>query len=94
LPWEVCLGNRTFSKQVYCRSSSGFSLYTAIFLSLFFGGLGGDRFYLGHVWSGFLKLLSLGGFGIWSIVDVVFLASGLLTPADGSIFEERMAKYD
>ncbi len=35
---------------------------TAILLSLFTGGLGIDRFYLGYTKLGVVKLLTLGGF--------------------------------
>jgi TM2 domain-containing membrane protein YozV len=65
----------------------------AIFLSLFFGGFGADRFYLGHITTGFIKLVSLGGFGIWSVIDVFFLFCGVLTPSDGTLFKERVAEF-
>lgn len=38
-------------------------------VSLFVGGLGIDRFMLGDVGLGILKLLTAGGCGIWSIID-------------------------
>lgn len=93
LPTVECLGNRTFLKQMYCKSSSGFSLTTAIALSVVFGGFGADRFYLGHITTGVLKLLSFGGFGIWSLIDVIFLVCGALTPKDGTLFKERVDEY-
>ena len=49
---------------------------TALILSFFFGTLGFDRFYLGCIGTGFLKLITFGGFGIWALVDFVRIATG------------------
>ncbi|WP_432790002.1 TM2 domain-containing protein [Brevibacterium sp. K11IcPPYGO002] len=47
-------------------------------LSMLFGVLGLDRFYTGRYLTGALKLLSLGGLGIWWIIDLgIVLAGGL-----------------
>lgn len=47
----------------------------ALVMSIIFGQLGVDRFIMGHVGLGILKLITFGGFGIWWIVDVILIAT-------------------
>ena len=56
---------------------------TALLLSIFLGGLGVDRFYLGYTGLGVAKLLTLGGCGIWSIIDIIMIATGKLGDSEG-----------
>ncbi|MEI6091066.1 MAG: TerB N-terminal domain-containing protein [bacterium] len=45
----------------------------ALFLSIFFGWLGLDRFYLLQPKYGIIKLLTFGGFGIWWLIDIIII---------------------
>ncbi|WP_311212272.1 MULTISPECIES: Ltp family lipoprotein [unclassified Arthrobacter] len=49
------------------------SFLTTWLLSLLVGVFGVDRFYLGKVGTGILKLVTFGGFGIWALVDLILV---------------------
>ena len=47
----------------------------ALLFSILLGGLGVDRFYMGYVWQGILKLITLGGLGIWWLIDIILIVT-------------------
>lgn len=63
------------------KSEKGF--VPMLLLCFFLGGLGAHRFYVGKTGTGILMLLTLGGLGIWTIIDFVIIATGSFTDNEG-----------
>jgi len=55
----------------------------ALLFSFFLGTLGVDRFYLGYINLGILKLITLGGCGVWWTIDLILIITGNLKDAQG-----------
>lgn len=49
---------------------------TALLLCLFLGTIGVHRFYVGKIGTGILMIVTLGGFGIWVLVDLIMIIVG------------------
>ncbi len=56
---------------------------TALLLCLFLGVVGVHRFYTGYTAIGIVQLLTLGGCGIWTLIDLVTIATNTFTDANG-----------
>ena len=57
---------------------------TTLLLCWFLGSLGIHRFYTGHTAIGVVQLLTLGGCGIWVLIDFIILVTGNFKDADGN----------
>ena len=56
------------------KSQKGF--VPTLVLAILLGGLGIHRFYVGKIGTGILMILTLGGFGIWALIDIIMIAVG------------------
>ena len=56
---------------------------TTLLLCLLLGGIGVHRFYVGKVGTGILQVLTLGGLGIWALIDLIMIACGSFKDGQG-----------
>ena len=52
------------------------------------GIFGVHRFFVGKVGTGILQLVTLGGFGIWTLIDFIFIVLGKFRDKEGNIISE------
>jgi TM2 domain-containing membrane protein YozV len=79
--------NKKSSEKINKKSAAqggGKSQLIALLLAVFVGFIGIHRFYLGYIGIGVAQILTFGGCGIWSLIDLVRIVLGDLKPKGGS----------
>ena len=56
---------------------------TTLLLCIFTGWLGGHSFYVGKTTNGILQLITAGGCGIWTIIDLISIVTDKYTDSNG-----------
>lgn len=56
----------------------------ALLLCFFLGFLGIHRFYVGKIGTGILQLVTLGGLGIWALIDFIIIVVQKFTDKEGN----------
>lgn len=59
----------------------------AAVLAFFLGVIGVHRFYVGKVGTGIAQILTLGGLGVWTLVDFIMILVGSFKDSDGRTLE-------
>lgn len=60
-----------------------------LLLSIFVGSLGVHRFYVGKIGTGILQLVTCGGCGIWTLIDIIMIITGNFKDKDGNIIKNN-----
>ncbi len=70
------------------QATSNKRILPAFLLCLLFGVIGVHRFYVGKVGTGILQLLTLGGLGVWTLIDLIMIIVGAFRDKDGNKITE------
>jgi len=68
------------------------SRLAATLLAFFVGELGIHRFYLGKIGTGLIQLFTLGGLGIWALIDFVMIVCGSMRDKGGLLVRDWLAE--
>jgi TM2 domain-containing membrane protein YozV len=85
----ICMKCGVSLKGTNPMQGEGKDWLTALLLCFFLGVFGVHRFYTGHTVIGVVQLLTLGGCGIWALIDFIIIIVGSFKDAKGNLLVKR-----
>jgi hypothetical protein len=85
----------TFASDTYCNKCGvkllveGKDWLTTLLLNIFLGAFGAHRFYTGNIGIAVGQLLTLGGCGIWAIIDLILILTGEYYDGEGNRLDRK-----
>ena len=70
-------------------SGEGKDWLTTLLLCFFLGQFGVHRFFTGHTGIGVAQLLTLGGCGIWTLIDLIMIITQKFKDANGNLLNKK-----
>lgn len=75
--------SETYAPAPVATQASPKNLLVATLLCFFLGTLGVHRFYTGKIGTGILMIVTLGAFGVWTLIDFIMLLCGVFKDKEG-----------
>jgi hypothetical protein len=85
----ICMKCGVSLKNENLTGGEGKDWLTTVLLCFFLGVFGVHRFYTGHTAIGVVQLLTLGGCGIWALIDFIIIIVGNFKDAKGNLLVKR-----
>jgi len=84
---EICMKCGARLAKAIAEEISPKSRLATSLLAWFLGEFGAHRFYLGKIGTAIAMLFTLGGLGIWALIDFIFAVSGRMKDKEGRIIK-------